>query len=601
MLTRWIEPVLCCMWGTRALVRGTSAAGWLVGRTRLRLSRSYTRLGRNRPSFPAIQAHESRALRWYKADPSGEFEPEVWSSVLMGLAKTPTVDTDDMERVFSSIPRPSAIHFSSLLFAYALREDSHGAVAVEERMGKAEPPIEPDERFYKTMMTLHLRLGDAAGVERALKRMRTPASAGVLEALLNLHIDDARRDDAHRIVAEMLGMKPPVAPKMLALNKLMHLHALAKDIGMCEGLLRLMARSDPPVVPNVVMYNTLINAYAKRGDAVGSLAVVSRMQLAKPSVKPDKVTLTTLVKLHESRGDAKGSEQFLDWIKFAGTKGKPDTASYTAPMKVYADQGDAQTAEGLLDRMIADGVEPDAYAFTTLMNMYAEKSDREKAEALMDRMVESGVVPDVFVFTALMKLYVKLGDLCGAEGVLEQMDQYDVSPDVVTFNSMIKLYVDHQDERGAEQMLKRMRSLEIDPDVTTFTTLMDLYASTGDAQGARGVLRRMKEHNVKPGELTFVTMMKLYKGGDIDVDSLLDRMARHKVKPGYMTFSTLLRLCADAKDAKGGEAVMGWMEQAGAEPDEPAFRALLSAFTRIRDKKGAQMVIDRAAARGIRL
>ncbi|KAL7628088.1 hypothetical protein AAE478_002285 [Parahypoxylon ruwenzoriense] len=190
----------------------------------------------------------TKSIELYRDDP--EFPVLESDDIFAHLLHVHAVrgENEEAQRIFDDISgkfsiEPNLYCWNILLNAYVKAGDYDGAISVFEKLAAAG---EPDKYSYGTIMQMAGDRGDLGftiDLYRRAQKSGIPPNDAILSSLVDAYCQNDHLKEAEHVCVRAVT-KGIVATRMW--NKLIHYHALHRDLAGINNLLNLMAEKDIP-------------------------------------------------------------------------------------------------------------------------------------------------------------------------------------------------------------------------------------------------------------------------------------------------------------------------------------------------------------------
>lgn len=467
------------------------------------------------------------------------------------------------KQVFASMEQRGvsigAVHWQLLLAAHLDTRDLPGAHQVLERMRAAGVEVPASTRWDLALATA--RSG------------RTDQAIALLDAL---HADGLDPDERH-------------APGVLAI------YLATGRMPAARAVLRQMAQRGQAA--GDAEYDRLLRDCLDRRAIKDTRTIVDLMLQVGRAPSPRMAT--QLVAMIARAGHTDRARELLDRLSSAGVSLPGDV--HTELFLAHAKAGDIEAAQGALDAMRAGGTEPTSFHRNTVLSARLAAGDVDGAWADALSLTADGRIPSGENLEGLLDVSLAAGRVAAASGVLDWM---------------IILGVPVPPQKAAEVLSKHLQAGELDLTLTLFDELAR-RGVPADRRVARDVVerlvraRRLDEARARlerfrvSGTLThgrhYGSLLAAYlqaKRLDVAV-ALLRHMVAKKLEPTVSDASKLVNALVKGGQLAEAGSLIGDLQDAGVQVDEPTFRELLWAHARKGEAEAARVVHARMVAAGI--
>ncbi|CBI29077.3 unnamed protein product, partial [Vitis vinifera] len=295
----------------------------------------------------------------------------------------------------------------------------------------------------------------------------------------------------------------------------------------------------------------------------------------------------------------------------------PPPSLYNSLIRALSSSKTPLEALPLYHTMLQSGLKPDHMTYPFVIKACNESSVTWFGLLVHTHVVKSGFECDSYIVSSLIHLYANGKDL----GAAKQLFNLCSARDVVSWNAMIDGYVKHVEMGHARMVFDRM----VCRDVISWNTMINGYAICGKPNEALALFDQMRAVGVKPTEATVVSLLSacahlgaLDKGlhlhtyindNRIEVNSIVGTaLVDMYAKCGKISLATQVFNAMESKDVlawntiiagmaihgnvKEAQQLFKEMKEAGVEPNDITFVAILSACSHAGMVDEGQKLLD---------
>lgn len=208
------------------------------------------------------------------------------------------------------------------------------------------------------------------------------------------------------------------------------------------------------------------------------------------------------------------------------------------------------------------------WLFDVVLKTYASKQDWTGMQRIFESLFGRGDLPNLEHYRIVMDAVSKIAGTEIIETMYNNMLSRSLKPSVGIFNAMMYSYYAKGDLRGVLRSFDLLKASKIYPNSHSYNILLMMYRDQKDLESAREVIQEIVNKQM--------------------------RVPRHLL-------TTVISLCAERNDVVNGEAVFGWISEAGHHPDTTSYNALLTCYTESRNYKKALDLFDEMQSKNIPL
>ncbi|KAI9255126.1 hypothetical protein BDA99DRAFT_562403 [Phascolomyces articulosus] len=412
-----------------------------------------------------------------------------------------------------------------------------------------------------------------------------------------------------------IGRKEKVViMRLLGMNgKLDEMEQVFLDIKQDKMLLVMDGDAQKP-------FNTMFDMYQMQKDVVGSKHVAERSleiygEMIELGVRPGPAATRSLMENIRGAGDTHDVvEMVWSWLWnkmgmiVGGNPVDLEPSLYREMVLYFASAGRAEYALEINDLMVKRKIQRDVRVGTALIHKVGRSGNLERAMEIFDEMTRiDGVQPTIVTFNALIDIHAHKSpepDIEGAGRIYEKLQEYGLKPDIATIGPLIDMFA----KKGDVDMVRRLyRDLidnqQLKPNQHIYSSLIECFVKHKDKESAMNVLQAMRK-TLRGGvtmanQVTYNLMIRSFvRDNDLNgAFDLLDLMIESKLQPQSRTFTPILGLLADQGNVVGVNKIMEMMSNIGTRMNIFTHTALLEAYTKAGDIRGAERIFQKMKQR----
>ncbi|MED6195126.1 hypothetical protein PIB30_035052 [Stylosanthes scabra] len=368
----------------------------------------------------------------------------------------------------------------------------------------------------------------------------------------------------------------------------------AKNSGICNGLLRLLLKSD------------------RIDDALQVLdEMLERDSNFLLNASTGDIVFEELVKWRDPRGRCFSDEETVGLVKKLGEHGVfPDTFKLTQLITSMCKRKNNNAAREILHSVMELGGEVDAAPCNALLTGLGKGRDIKGMNKLLAKMQEMNIRPSVVTFGILFK------HLCAARRIDEALDLFNklrgkgesnlfgVEPDVVLFNTLIDGLCKVERKEEALSLLEEMKmGSKHKPNTITYNCLIDGFCMAGNIDKAHELFDQMNEEGVQPNVVTlnvFVNGMCRNERVHSAVE-FFNAMKGKGLKGNAATYTPLISAFCGANNIDKAMQFFDEMLSSGFSPDAIVYYSLISGLSIAGRMDDASIVVSKMKQAGFGL
>lgn len=281
--------------------------------------------------------------------------------------------------------------------------------------------------------------------------------------------------------------------------------------------------------------------------------------VVKSGFECDSYILSSLIHLYANGKDLAAAKQLFDVCSDS------DAVSWNAMIDGYAKLGEMGHARVLFDRMVCR----DVISWNTMINGYAIIGSIDDAKRLFDEMPDKNLVS----WNSMLAGFVKCGNVDDAFGLFCEMP----CRDVVSWNSMLACYSQHGKPNEALQLFEQMRATGVKPTEATVVSLLSACAHLGNLDKGLNLHAYINDNRIEVNAIVATALVDMYaKCGNI---SLATQVFNAMESKDVLAWNTILAGLAMHGHVNKAQQLFKEMREAGVEPNDITFVAMLSAFS----------------------
>lgn len=386
---------------------------------------------------------------------------------------------------------PNVYHFSTVIYAYARRDDFDGMSEWFSRM--ISSGFTPNTTVYNIVMNSFAERGEVEGMHALLEQMRSR------------HIP----------------------PNLVTYTTMIKVLAQRRDVLAAEALYKSMIREG--IEPDTIVVSTLMNAHVEAGSWKGVVRVFDFLRTTPTKrLRLGTHVFNNLLKAYVLIGAP--LEIVTDLFqRFESVGMKPTVHTFALLVQSACDAGRMDVAAKLFAEVeyLADdwrtNIRIDVYILTIIMAGYLRLGKKKEARAVYDEMQERGIKPTAITYGTIIKAYantrteesIRIAQefLTSLISGPEKKSRWDkrtggrLSALSAIYTPLMNAYVQRLNAEEVERLYSQYLDGDQEPTIETLTLLLDLYRRLGEID---------KVHEVWP------QILELALARSATVDSFLD-------------------------------------------------------------------------------
>ncbi|KAI3726882.1 hypothetical protein L1987_66688 [Smallanthus sonchifolius] len=382
---------------------------------------------------------------------------------------------------FSQISRPNAIHYNTMIRAYAMsNHPERGFYVYRDMMRQGIRPNPHSSSFVtKSCIRASLLFGGLQ-IHARIMRDGHHSDTLLLTALMEFYSGRGKCDDACKVFDEM--------PQL-----------------------------------DTVAWNVLVSCYTRNGRTRDALGVFDTMRSGEHGCDPDDVTCLLVLQACSNMCAFEFGERVHQYIKdhgyihalnlcnslvamyskcgqmdkayevFQEIRNK-DVVSWTAMISGFANNGHGREAINVFREMVRMGVSPDEQTFTALLSGCSHSGLLDEGRLIFNCMQrEFHVVPNIHHYGCVV-------DLMGRVGLVE--DAYELimsmkcKPDATIWRTLLGACKVHGNLTLGEQVIEHLIELKAQ-EAGDYILLLNIYSSAGNWERVIETRKLMKEKGIQ--------------------------------------------------------------------------------------------------------
>ncbi|CAB9519440.1 Pentatricopeptide repeat-containing protein [Seminavis robusta] len=263
-----------------------------------------------------------------------------------------------------------------------------------------------------------------------------------------------------------------------------------------------------PVAPDLVALNTILASCAKAGDFEAARALLDRMKNGEfhvptrttQPIYPDEISYSLLLSSCRDTSTARGilKEMHLSRRHRVGVV-RPNQITYARLIAVCtkADVPDIDTARFFLESARKDGIEPTVFMYTAAIWTAEKTANYTVAREFWDEMKQERVVPNAVSYSGVISAAARAGLMHEAITLYREMKSAGCSPTVATYNALaLACKYSKTDNKlvQLEGVFKSMDSSDLNVDVggAVIEALIAEYGRQGSYERAKQIFDKIE-------------------------------------------------------------------------------------------------------------
>ncbi|TVU45514.1 hypothetical protein EJB05_05003 [Eragrostis curvula] len=414
---------------------------------------------------------------------------------------------------------------NSLITLYLRMGDAAGARRIFDEMEVR------DVVSWTALLDVYAELGDLEGARRVLDAMpeRNEVSWGTLIAR---HEQKGDAAEAVRLYNQMLAdsCRPNISCFSSVLSACATLRDSREGTRIHANALKMGSST------NVFVSSSLIDMYCKCKQCTDALKIFSSLQ------QKNVVCWNSLISGYSWNGKMVEAEELFKKMP------SRNAASWNAIISGYAENGQFVDALKSFSAMLASGQAPGKITFSSVLLACANLCSLEMGKMAHAKIVKLGIEDNVFMGTALSDMYAKSGDLESSKRVFYLMpEKNDVS-----WTAMVQGLAENGFAEDSILLFENMMTAGIVPSEHTFLAVLFACSHSGFVKQAIHYFETMKAHGILPKEKHYTCMVDvLARAGRLtEAEELLMRVPS---KSQASSWSALLSACNTYRNKEIGE------------------------------------------------
>ncbi|KAJ1295075.1 hypothetical protein BS78_01G196400 [Paspalum vaginatum] len=435
-------------------------------------------------------------------------------------------DADSAVRVFSAVPRPNHVSWTTLISGLAQNSMHRDALAAFAAMRRAD--VSPTQ----------FALSSAARAAAALSAPRPGAQLHcvgvrigfdtdlfVASSLAGMYSKCGLLDEACRVFDQMPQKDAVAWTSMIdgyAKNGSLKAAAVAFRDMKCEGL----------VAADQHVFCSALSASGGLKD--GWLGRSLHCCIIKAGFELESVVRNALVDMYAKSGDLENASRA---VKI--DPGGWNVVSGTSLIDGYIETDCVEEALETYTELQRQGVEPNEFTFSSMIKGCAMQALLEQGSQLHTHVIKKSLIRDSFVVSTLVDMYGK----CGLASLSINLFNETEYPTEIAWNAVINVYAQHGHGREAIQAFDSMTSSGIRPNHITFVSLLTACSHAGLVDEGLNYFYSMKDkHGIEPKEEHYSCIIDMYaRAGRLDeAEQFISEMP---IEPNAYGWCSLLRAC----------------------------------------------------------
>ncbi|KAF8733797.1 hypothetical protein HU200_014644 [Digitaria exilis] len=306
--------------------------------------------------------------------------------------------------------------------------------------------FEKSIEVHNSLITLYLRMGDAAAAHRVFDEMeRNAVSWGTLIAR---HEQKGDTVEAVRLYNQMLVLSSGQIPGKITLSSVLLACANLCSLEMGKMVHAKIVKLG--IEDDIFLGTALSDMYAKSGDLDSSKTIFYQM--------PEKNNIT-----------------------------------WTAMVQGLAENGFAEESILLFENMMANGISPNEHTFLAILFACSHSGLVEQAIHYFEKMQTHGIPPKEKHYTCMVDVLARAGRLKEAEELLMKVPS---NLEANSWSALLSACNTYSNKEIGERAAKRLHELEKD-NTAGYVLLSNMYASCGKWKDAAEMRILMKGASLK--------------------------------------------------------------------------------------------------------
>ncbi|KAL6637677.1 hypothetical protein ACP70R_025249 [Stipagrostis hirtigluma subsp. patula] len=404
---------------------------------------------------------------------------------------------------------------------------------------------------WTALLDVYAEMGDLEGARRVLDAMpeRNEVSWGTLIAR---HEQKGDAAEAVRMYSQMLadGCRPNISCFSSALSACATLRDLQEGTKIHASTLKMGSSS------NVFVSSSLIDMYCKCNQCTDAQRIFNSLPQKKI------VCWNSLISGYSSNGKMVEAEELFK--KMPGR----NVASWNTIISGYIENRQFVNALKSFSAMLASGQIPGKITFSSVLLGCASLCSLEMGKMAHGKIVKLGIEDDVFMGTALSDMYAKSGDLESSKKIFYQMPEKND----VTWTAMVQGLAENGFAEESILLFENMMAAGISPNEHTFLAILFACSHSGLVEQAIHYFETMQAQGIPPKEKHYTCMVDvLARAGRLaEAEELLMKVS----KADASSWAALLSACNIYKNKEIGERAAERLREL--EKDNTAGYVLLS-------------------------
>lgn len=467
-------------------------------------------------------------------------------------------DLNEAVSIFYRMEARSIISWNSIIAAYCRHGQNQKALDCFARMQQER--MQPDQHTFVSMIIMFNSpdcLADAKEIHNCTIDHGFHTELIVGNALINMYNKCGSPDNAF-LVFEQMAERDIISWSAM-------IDAYAENGHGRKALLLFQEMQEKGIKPNRVTFISVLSACANLEDEEKGKAVHSLLKAQ--GIPIDTYLGNALIYMYKNCGAIKEARKVFDEMHAR------DTVSWTVMLHAYASHKYAKEALQLFEVMQDSKLELDKSHYISALDACGLLCNLTKGKALHERISEREFHSDTTVTNALICMYGRCGALKTARTVFESMRQRDV----VSWNAMITAYANLDYSKEAFDCFTAMQESGVEPNRLTFFGLLNACTSSNALIEGKAFHRKIIECGLDKEGLLGTSLINMYgKCGAIE-DALA--VFNHMHDPDITSWNAMISAYCRCRNGKGALHIFRRLQEKKVKPDKVTFLSVLGACT----------------------
>ncbi|KAI9231358.1 MAG: hypothetical protein BYD32DRAFT_431017 [Podila humilis] len=479
------------------------------------------------------------------------------------------------------------------------------------------------QRTLALIMAMHLKTGNAAGLDRLIQRQDNGIAhymAKFLEWTRGLQLTNEHIQTAKRIFFDLQFKRcEPNTPRFTHL--LEHLFNTGKaqealglvnhilDIGyslnkftstsVMSGLLRAKLLDDATAVwgriqgndisdiSDISIANSLLAMFSQDPKRLGAAQVLwARMNEATSGLKPDEHSFGSMMASYLGAKEPAAAVALWHSMQKAPHWIKPSRVLYNVMINGLFYTHQPETAKTLYEELLArkDLKEPLALDTCHIMiRGLLSVRDVDGLQQVLARMEQDKVEPNGITYTIITNVLFSQRDAASADKISALMAGRDLPKTAITYSAMIAGYAQNGNMARAQELLEEMQGANHRPSIHVYGALMQGAFRSGQVALAEEMAQQAKSTSGGMSQGAYSIMIGGYSNLVMlgKAERWYDEMRRTLSKVTWEPHYVLLRACVEHKQWETAQRVVKAMKEHPFESYVPKLNMLIEEVERV--------------------